>query len=227
MKIQRSLAWSSVGLAAAVSLAAAMIMTSPAGADSTVGYRQHVVPATSPGTASSQLQTGNVSYPQSSSYSQAPGNVTYQHGGVVTGPVPDPTPADLVSASASDNGNTLQFTAKTPATVPPTSDPNWRKNTYVGWAIDPNFSGKPLYRESGVQFGAGFPGFGSDGLSTRGVQISMVRLQLLQHHRQCLRPGHPRQSHRRGKAVCPSDCRAVERPAPCARYRSWVPALRA
>jgi len=145
MKIQRSLAWSSVGLAAAVSLAAAMIMTGPAGADSTVGYRQHVVPATSPGTASSQLQTGNVSYPQSSSYSQAPGNVTYQHGGVVTGPVPDPTPADLVSASASDNGNTLQFTAKTPATVPPTSDPNWRKNTYVGWAIDPNFSGKPLY----------------------------------------------------------------------------------
>jgi hypothetical protein len=135
MKLERSLVRSGVGLAAAVAVAVTMMAAGPAGAN----------PTASPPVTSGLSVAGQHSYPQTSSYTQAPGDVTYQDGGVVTGPVPDPAPADLVTATASDDGKTLRFTAKTQSLVDPASDPNWRNNTYIGWAIDSNFSGKPLY----------------------------------------------------------------------------------
>jgi hypothetical protein len=145
MKVERSLSGSAIGLMAALAMTAAMITAGTAGADGPAGSRHHVIPATSPSTVTARPAAGHTVYPQSASYTQAPGDVTYQGGGVVTGPDPDPEPADLVSASASDNGTTLHFAAKTASLVDPASDPNWRNNSYIGWAIDPSFSGAPLY----------------------------------------------------------------------------------
>jgi hypothetical protein len=83
--------------------------------------------------------------PQTQTVTQAPGDVTYQAGGTVTGPTPDPNPADLISATATDDGTTLSFSAKTVALYDPATDPNWRNNTYIGWAIDTSGAGTPQY----------------------------------------------------------------------------------
>ncbi len=72
--------------------------------------------------------------------------MVYQKSGdLVTGPNPNPDVADLTYASAADNGTTISFTALTKDLVDPSTDPNWLNNTYIGWAISPTSSGKPIY----------------------------------------------------------------------------------
>ena len=92
-----------------------------------------------------------MSHPRSpSSFTQASGDVRYQAppGNPVTGPTPDPNVADLVYATANDDGTTVSFSAKTQHAGNPATDPNWLNNTYIGWAIDPVLNGTtstPLY----------------------------------------------------------------------------------
>ena len=133
-----------MGISAAVAVAVAMMLPAgPASAEPAPVFPHHVVPATSSGALAGRAPVAPLA--QSASYTQAPGDVAYQGGGVVTGPSPDPDPADPVSATASDDGTTLRFTARTVALNDPSTDPNWRNNTYIGWAIDPEFSGAPRY----------------------------------------------------------------------------------
>ncbi len=72
-----------------------------------------------------------------------PGDVYTATGQPVAAPASDP--ADLISASASDDGTTLHLSAKTVALNDPKSDPNWRNVTYIAWLLDPTFSGHPRY----------------------------------------------------------------------------------
>ena len=156
MRMDRS--W--VRLGVAIGLAAAVVVpiveSGPAGASPSsqvsvatvapASAPQHVVPAHASPTAPVAAPHGGTSYPQFSSFTQPKGPVVYQKGGgVVTGPDPDPEPADLIYASAADDGTTLTFTAKTFDLVNPSTDPNWLNNTYIGWAIDPTFTGSPEY----------------------------------------------------------------------------------
>ena len=88
--------------------------------------------------------------PTTASITQASGDVRFQAppGNLVPGPTPDPNVADLVHATASDDGTTVSFSALTNTLSDPATDPNWLNNTYIGWAIDPVLTGttsKPLY----------------------------------------------------------------------------------
>ncbi|MGA2835979.1 MAG: hypothetical protein ABSF84_05220 [Acidimicrobiales bacterium] len=149
MRLDRPLSRLSITIGLAVAVVAPIAASGAAGADpvSTLppaSVSQHEVPSYA------QAPTGHVlaprgGAPQFESYTQAPGDVMYQGGGVVSGPTPDPDPADLVYASADDDGTTLSFTAKTEALDNPSTDPNWLNNTYIGWAIDPTFSSSPRY----------------------------------------------------------------------------------
>lgn len=86
----------------------------------------------------------HVATAQSVTVTDPPGNVYYANGGPVNGSIADP--ADLISATASDDGTTMTFSATTVALNNPTIDRNWlNDNTYIGWAIDPTFSGTPKY----------------------------------------------------------------------------------
>jgi hypothetical protein len=87
----------------------------------------------------------HLAFDQTQSVTDTPGDVYFLAGRPVLGPTPDPAPADLISATATDNGSNLTFSAKTVALNDPSSDPNWRHNTFIGWGIDPNFSGTPKY----------------------------------------------------------------------------------
>ena len=72
-------------------------------------------------------------------FSQAPGDVTLPGGRPrQSGPSrQSPSWPDLITRTATDDGTTISFSAKTVALSDPTTDPNWRNNTYIGWAIDP------------------------------------------------------------------------------------------
>ncbi len=106
--------------------------------------------ATVPGASTGGGSVAHGPLPQTSSFSQLAGDVRYQAppGNLVTGPSPDPNVADLVNATATDDGTTVSFTAKTNTLSDPATDPNWLNNTYIGWAIDPVLTGttsQPLY----------------------------------------------------------------------------------
>ncbi len=58
---------------------------------------------------------------------------------------PTSNPADLISATAADDGTNITFSAKTVDLNNPATDPNWHNNTYIGWGIDPTFSGTAKY----------------------------------------------------------------------------------
>ena len=92
-----------------------------------------------------RARTRHLSDATTASVSDVPGNVYYASGGLVVGPNPNPEPADLISAAASDDGTTVSFSAVTAQLNNPSTDPNWRNDTYIGWAIDPDFSGTPKY----------------------------------------------------------------------------------
>jgi hypothetical protein len=84
------------------------------------------------------------SLPESQTITDTPGNVYVATTGV---PVPEPAagPADLISASASDNGTSVTFSAITKQLNNPATDPNWLNNTYIGWGIAPNPGMAPTY----------------------------------------------------------------------------------
>jgi hypothetical protein len=129
-----------VALAAASTAFVAAVLAGPAGSAGAVGS----------GAPSDHLAVGHTPVSQSASISQAPGDVRYQAppGNQVSGPSPDPNVADLVSATAADDGTTVSFSAKTQTLNDPATDPNWLNNTYIGWAIDPVLTGTsstPLY----------------------------------------------------------------------------------
>jgi hypothetical protein len=100
------------------------------------------LPALQGGIAAAGTPDGHTAS-QTQTVTQAPGGVTYQAGGAVSSPTADP--ADLISASATDDGTTLSLSAKTVALNDPATDPNWRNNTYIGWAINPSGRGAPDY----------------------------------------------------------------------------------
>ncbi|MHB1777709.1 MAG: hypothetical protein ACYCU7_17230 [Acidimicrobiales bacterium] len=88
-----------------------------------------------------------------SSVTSAPGGVTYVKTGASIG-APQSDPADITSASATDDGTTLTFTAQTVSSgqagytpVGPGADPNWLNDTYIGWQLNTtgNLSGPPDY----------------------------------------------------------------------------------
>ncbi len=74
-----------------------------------------------------------------------PGNVYYQAPPPTLVNPPTSNPADLISATAADDGTNLTFSAKTVDLNNPATDPNWHNNTYIGWGIDPTFSGTAKY----------------------------------------------------------------------------------
>jgi hypothetical protein len=149
--MDRSLRRLGIAIGLAVTVVMPILASSPGGASpiaagSTSASPQHQVPSYArASTGAAQVPGAHGSTSPFESVTQAPGDVTYQAGGVVTGPNPDPDPADLISATADDNGSTIAFTATTVALNDPSTDPNWRNNTYIGWAIDPTFSGSPNY----------------------------------------------------------------------------------
>ena len=105
--------------------------------------RSHIVPVETPAAVATTPKS-NVTYPQTVSVSQAPGDVRKEDGTLVPPPTSDP--ADLIYASAQDNGSVLRFSAKTVALNNPTTDPIWTQdNTYIGWAIDSAFTNLPQY----------------------------------------------------------------------------------
>jgi len=115
-------------------------LASPAGADT--------VPGATASTGHGAV--AHIPLPQTSSYTQASGDVRYQAppGTLVTGPSPDPNVADLVKATATADTSTVSFTALTNTLSNPATDLNWLNNTYIGWAIDPVLTGTtstPLY----------------------------------------------------------------------------------
>lgn len=85
------------------------------------------------------------SLPESQTITDAPGNVFVATTGV---PVPEPAagPADLISASASDDGTSVTFSAITKTLNNPSTDPNWLNNTYIGWGIAPSGPARHLFR---------------------------------------------------------------------------------
>ena len=84
------------------------------------------------------------SIPQNQTITDTTGNVYVATTGVA---VPEPTagPADLISASASDNGTSVTFSAITEQLNDPATDPNWLNNTYIGWGIAPSPGKLPAY----------------------------------------------------------------------------------
>jgi hypothetical protein len=79
------------------------------------------------------------------SVTDAPGEVYYAAPPPTQVPSPTSDPADLIAATATDDGSNLTFTAQTVALNNPVDDPNWYNDTHIGWAIDPSFSGIPEY----------------------------------------------------------------------------------
>jgi len=61
--------------------------------------------------------------------------------------VPEPKAdlADLVSASVTDTGTSVNFSASTVNLADPSTDPDWRNDTYIGWGIVPAGSTSPKY----------------------------------------------------------------------------------
>jgi hypothetical protein len=79
----------------------------------------------------------------SQSVSDSPGNVYYVYSTSSNPQAPPAGPsydaADLINATATDDGTTLTFTAQTVASKAggynPQSDPNWMNDTYIGWQL--------------------------------------------------------------------------------------------
>jgi hypothetical protein len=138
-----------IGVGALILLAALTIPSAPAGAaqaGNATADPNHSLPwYATPPSPTGRPVVGHVPVSPSQTVTDAPGNVYYQAPPPTLVSSPKSDPADLISASATDDGTTLTFTAKTVALTDPTTDLNWRNNSYIGWAIDPNSSGTPQY----------------------------------------------------------------------------------
>jgi len=152
------------GLAAAVvALAGVAILSStahasplPSGAGSAgqpgspsaaLTVKHHVAPPWHAANGHVRTQATTTAAPTSSvSVTDPPGNVYYVAPPKRSVSAPFSDPADLTSASASDNGTTLTFTAQTVAMQDPYTNANWTNDdTYIGWQLDTNGGTDPNY----------------------------------------------------------------------------------
>ena len=137
--------------AAALALLGAPICASPAAAGAVgtgrpSGDPHHTLPSyVLGGTSVSRSPGDHVVATEMQAVTDTPGNVYYQAPPPTLVNPPVSSPADLISATAADDGVNITFSARTVDLNDPTVDPNWRNNTYIGWAIDPAFSGTPKY----------------------------------------------------------------------------------
>jgi len=99
------------------------------------------------GSGSSSGPGGGSSAPGSTvTLTDAPGNVYEVQPPMRAVSAPTSDPADLVAASASDNGSTLTFAASTVAEPDPFTDHNWTEDdTYLAWLIEPTGATSPTY----------------------------------------------------------------------------------
>jgi hypothetical protein len=133
-------------LASTTFLSASVAAADPVHAGGATALRVHTLPpyATPPDTISSHAAVGGRAI-QTESVTDTPGNVYNEElpPTLVSSPTSDP--ADVISASATDDGTNFTFTAMTVALNDPSTDPNWRNDTYIGWAIEPTTSAFPTY----------------------------------------------------------------------------------
>ena len=148
-RVKNSCVVARVGMATAIALVLSSAVflsvsgaTEPVPPGSTTTDVQHQLPSyVSPKASSGML----AAHAQTQTVTDSPGNVYNEEQPPTLVPPPTSDPADLISATATDDGVNFTFSAKTVALNDPSTDPNWRNDTYIGWAIDPVSSTFPTY----------------------------------------------------------------------------------
>ena len=138
-----------VGVACAIGIVA-LTSTSPTmpGAATKTMYRADPRPSVAPGHLTRSASNSSSSSTPASwvAVSDPPGNVYHVVPPLRAVATSTGAPADLISATASDSGTTLTFTARTVQMLDPFTNTNWTDDdTYIAWQLDTNGGVNPNY----------------------------------------------------------------------------------